>query len=422
MHHNLKSVSLFTAVIILLTFSSCAWKNPDKILYPTLLERSSLSQPEEFNAMKKLYAKYITQLEKHPDDDQTKIKLIELYITEARSGTQSSYYHEAAMGVLESLLNNTNTEAGVVYKALTYKATVLLSLHRFQEAKNTGLKSLPINSYDSDIYGVLIDAEVELGNYPSAVAFCDKMMSIRPDTRSYSRVSYLRQIMGDMPGAKQAMRMAVEAGAQGMENTEWARVQLGNLYHQTGNEDTAMMLYESAIIARSNYTPAMLGKAKVLQLEGEINEAIALMKNAITLMPESSYIAYLADLYAAVGNKEEAARARETVLNELLDAAKRNSDNPMVQHNGKREIAQAYLAVENYPKALEYARKDWEERKRNIDANALLAKVYFYQKEYAKAWQHMQVALSTHVNHPEWLTLASQIKQAMGNTIPSKAS
>lgn len=59
-----------------------------------------------------------------------------------------------------------------------------------------------LNPYNADIYGALVDANVELGNYKEAVAMCDKMLSIRPDLRSSSRASYIRQIFGDNNGVR----------------------------------------------------------------------------------------------------------------------------------------------------------------------------------------------------------------------------
>ena len=53
------------------------------------------------------------------------------------------------------------------------------------------------------------------GNYEEALKNADQMASIRPDLRSYSRVSYMREIHGDRDGAKQAMKMAGDAGAFG---------------------------------------------------------------------------------------------------------------------------------------------------------------------------------------------------------------
>ncbi|MEJ7661093.1 MAG: hypothetical protein WKG07_16480, partial [Hymenobacter sp.] len=57
----------------------------------------------------------------------------------------------------------------------------------------------------------------------------DKMNTVRPDLPAYARVSYLREIYGDMPGAIQAMDMAVKAGYAGLEQTEWTRVAPGHL-------------------------------------------------------------------------------------------------------------------------------------------------------------------------------------------------
>ena len=86
------------------------------------------------------------------------------------------------------------------------------------------------------------------------------MISIRPDIRSYSRIAYLREIHGDIPGAIEAMKMAVDAGAPGDENTEWCRVQLGKLYEKTGKIKEAEMHYAIALNNRQNY-PYALGRS-----------------------------------------------------------------------------------------------------------------------------------------------------------------
>ena len=84
-----------------------------------------------------------------------------------------------------------------------------MSQHRFNDALITGKEALALNDFNSGIYGVLVDANVEIGNYKEAVKMADRMMEIRPDLRSYSRASYLREIYGDNEGAKKAMIDAV---------------------------------------------------------------------------------------------------------------------------------------------------------------------------------------------------------------------
>ena len=76
------------------------------------------------------------------------------------------------------------------------------------------IKHSSVNPYNAYVYGLLVDGNVEMGNYDTAVSYADKMVSVRPDLTSYSRVSYLREIFGDYAGSIKAMQMAVEAGGR----------------------------------------------------------------------------------------------------------------------------------------------------------------------------------------------------------------
>lgn len=104
---------------------------------------------------------------------------------------------------------------------MSLTASVLLSQHEFKQALQIAKEEAQLYSYNAGIHGSLTDAYVELGNYKKAVATADKMMSIRPDLRSYSRISYLREIYGDMDRAIEAMKLAVTAGYLGYEQTAW---------------------------------------------------------------------------------------------------------------------------------------------------------------------------------------------------------
>src|SRR5262249_49473730 len=139
------------------------------------------------------------------------------------------------------------------YEAICAKATVLLSQHHFSEANPIAEKAIGINPYNATAYGILTDAYVELGQYSDAIKSADKMVSIRPDIRSYSRVSYLREIMGDTQGAIEAMKLAVSSGYPGYEQTEWVRCQLGHLYENTGQLQEAAMQYRIAVEERPSY-------------------------------------------------------------------------------------------------------------------------------------------------------------------------
>ena len=109
----------------------------------------------------------------------------------------------------------------------------------------------------------MCDANVELGHYDEAVAAVDKMMSARPDLRSYARASYLRELHGDRMGAVEAMKFAADAGAAGQENRSWALYNLGNIFLNWGKLDTAEFIYKGILEERPNYAYAMSGLAMV---------------------------------------------------------------------------------------------------------------------------------------------------------------
>ena len=94
------------------------------------------------------------------------------------------------MSLIESALSidKENLDANLT------KASVMLTLHQFHDAEIIGKWAVKKYPYSAAAYGVLVDSYVELGKYEMAVEMCDKMLKIKPDLRSYSRASYLREI------------------------------------------------------------------------------------------------------------------------------------------------------------------------------------------------------------------------------------
>ena len=85
------------------------------------------------------------------------------------------------------------------------------------------------------IYGVIVDAQVELGRYGEAERSLQRMVDLKPNLSSYARVSYFRELHGDLDGALEAMRLAVSAGGDGAENVAYVQTLLGNLEFERGN-------------------------------------------------------------------------------------------------------------------------------------------------------------------------------------------
>ncbi len=119
-----------------------------------------------------------------------------------------------------------------------------------------------------------VDAQVELGMYDDSIASVQKMVDTRPDLSSYSRVSYVRELKGDMNGAIDAMKSAVSAGSPESENTAWCRVQLGNLYYNSGDVETAEKIFQKIIIDFPDYIHGYGGLAKIKVFRKQYKEAV----------------------------------------------------------------------------------------------------------------------------------------------------
>ena len=58
-------------------------------------------------------------------------------------------------------------------------------------------------------------------------------------------------------------------------------------------------------------------------------------------------------------------------------------------HYADKEMAYAYLAVDNYDKAIEHALLEYNRRPDNIDANETVAWVYYKKSDYSESGIHI---------------------------------
>src|SRR5439155_17418 len=104
--------------------------------------------------------------------------------------------------------------------------SLALSRHRFREALALGRRAVATSPTTARSYGVVGDALVELGRYRQAFAAFDTMARLRPGLAAYARVSYARELRGDVAGARDAMRLALDAAVGQREAVAGAHVQL----------------------------------------------------------------------------------------------------------------------------------------------------------------------------------------------------
>lgn len=380
-------------------------KEKENIVYELLPRKGAAGNTEEWKTVQKKANDLFEVLKQEPNDLNAALKLAALYIQEARETGNYMYYDKAAMKNVDAVLRLDSLN----FNALVYKSLIYLSQHHFAEGLATAQKAQKVNPYNAYVYGLLVDGNVEMGNYDSAVAYADKMVSIRPDLTSYSRISYLREIFGNYKASIDAMKMAAEAGGRGDEHTEWTRVQLASLYEKTGDYKTAEGLYNLSLSVRPNYPYALAGLARVAVASNDIKKAIELYEKADALINDNSFKEELIDLYRQIGQNKKADETAKIVIEDLSEDAGAGDKDETIGHYADRELAYAYLKVRNTEKALEHALLEYNRRPENIDVNEAVAWVYYNKGEYDKALPYIKTALKTNSKNPVLLSRAGLI-------------
>ncbi len=348
---------------------------------------------------------YRDAIRKKPDVVTNYVELAQIYIQEARvTALHHEYFPKA-----DRLLDKAITLDPNDFNALVTKASMQATLHHFEQAKALVTRAIALNPYNAFAYGVLVDAHVELGEYDEAVKTCDKMLSIRPDLRSYARASYLREIHGDIEGAKQAMQMAGEAGVFGQENRAWAFYNLGKLYLNHGELDKAEFIFNGILQERPNYAYAFSGLAHIKSVQGNQSEAIHLLKKAWDIAPEHVFLEELADVYTAAGKPELASETIERVMQEFSDHVDEgwNVDKEFAYFCANHSI--------NLERALALAKRDHNRRPKNIEALDTYAWVLFKSGKAADALPLIEDVMRFGTMSPTFKFHAGMIHDAVGD-------
>ena len=383
----------------------------------TLLERKGLlAKTDEWINTKRNVALLQNKIEANPADIKSKIALANNFILESRATGNYAYYDIAAMKLANDVLEMDSNN----FEALTLKSLIYLSQHHFADGLATAEKAKNRAPHNAFVYGVLVDGNVEMGNYDSAVLCAQQMMDIRPDLRSYARASYLREINGDYPGAIEAMKLAIEAGAPGDEATEWSRIQLGHLYENTGDLKSAEMNYQIALNERPGYMHAYAGMARLAMASKDYNKAIGFYKQASNDAIEGAFKEELATVYFLSGQKEKANELTGLLIDELNKNAQAANTDESIGHYADKELAYAYLSVNKYDKALEHALLEYNRRPKNIEVNETVAWVNYKKGDVSKALPFIAEALKTNSKNPTLLCRAGLIYLKAGDKEKAK--
>ena len=195
--------------------------------------------------------------------------------------------------------------------ALDLKSLVQLNDHRFEDAKKTAERVVASRPDDAMAHGSLSDALLEMGLYEDATAHAQAMIDLKPNLPSYSRASHLQWLHGDVAGAKQTVRLAIDAGRdrKDPEPRAWVLTQAAMIFWHEGDFDGADAGFDVALQWLGEFPPALVGKGRVAMAKGESKRAAEYFQRAHTQSPLVETAWLLGDARAAAGDDKGAAEA-----------------------------------------------------------------------------------------------------------------
>jgi tetratricopeptide (TPR) repeat protein len=234
-------------------------------------------------------------------------ELAAAYIQKARESGDPSFYSRAD-GVLERAL-----ERGPADPAeLTEAAALAAGRHDFREAERLARRARSLAPDSLGAFPVLVDALVELGRYRDAERTLQRMVDLKPNLPAYARVSYLRELYGDLEGAAQALELAIAAGGPVPENVAYVQSLLGALELNRGRLPAARRAFSAALMAVPGYAPAEAGRARLAARSGDLRAAIARWRELVARLPLPEYVIALGEAELAAGQR--AAGRRDLAL------------------------------------------------------------------------------------------------------------
>ena len=340
-------------------------------------------------------------IEKMPDAATGYNNLAIAYIREARKSGDFSLNSKAETAINRALEIEPNN-----YDAQRLQASLLLTFHKFQEGLEAGQKLEQKSPQDSFVYGILTDANVELGNYKEAIDAAQRMVDLRPGMESYARVSHVRSLHGDSDGAIDAMKMAASiADPRDKEAKAWTLTYLGNEYFKVGRYEEAEKQYDTALQVLPDFHFALTGKGNVRAAAGDYENAVNFYKKSADKVPFTQTIIPLGDVYKKIGKPEEARKQYE--LAEFIEQKFGNID--------RRTLALLWANQDiKLDEALEIARAEHEKRK-DIYTADIYAWTLYKKGQFEEAKKAITEAMRLKTKDAQIFYHAGMIEKELGN-------
>lgn len=239
-------------------------------------------------------------VEQAPEDWTALAGLGSAYIAQAAVSGDPSLYPPAQ----ESIERSLEVQPEDNLPATIAQSSLAAARHDFPLALDWGTRAIELAPSNPNALAVQGDALLELGRYDEAFATFQKMIDLRPDLPSYSRISYARELQGDIDGAVTAMESA-EASASSASDGGFAAFQLGQLEWNRGNVEAATAHYERSAQLDPDAVRSRAALARVRYFKGDVDGAIEEYQIVVERLPLPQYLAELSQIFDQEGMETE---------------------------------------------------------------------------------------------------------------------
>lgn len=339
-----------------------------------------------------------TQIAQHPEHAAGYSALAMAYARRARETSDVTFYEKAEATLRRAPKGD--------FEAEKIRVWLMLGRHDFAAALDAATKLNKQAPDDVTVYGFLVDANTELGNYSAAVKAAQWMLNLRPgNVPGLTRAAYLREIHGDVPGALELMRRAYDSTpVQQAEDRAWLLVQISHLQLVSGDLVRAEEAAKAALATFSQYHYALGALANVRLAQHRETDAVELLQRRYESAPhaENLYALAAARRTAGLPATEEFAAFEKSALAESTTT-----------DNANHELIEYYTDVFHQPdQALSIARAELA-RRRDIHTLDAYAWALAAAGQWDAAGEHIRQALATGTKDPKIVDHARRIRNRL---------
>ncbi|MFD5429031.1 tetratricopeptide repeat protein, partial [Streptomyces sp. NPDC127084] len=348
-------------------------------------------------------------LKKQPKDAGAWAALGAAYVEEARISGDAARYPQAEQALARSLELRPDDNAD----ALAGRAALAAARHDFPTALREADRALAVNAYGERALAVRIDALVELGRYPDALAAAKLADSRRPGIPVFTRFAYVRELRGDTDEARRVLELALDSAAR-RADVAYTSTALGRLAWSQGDYAEALRRCGLALKAEPGDPEASECRARALAGKGDLRGAIREFEALVGRYPLPGRVVALGELYEAIGQPERA-REQYAVVGTYTRLARAGGVNP--------DLDTALAAADHGDRAaaLRAARAEWQ-RRHTVHTEDALAWALHRSGKSEEAVAHARRATATGYRNAAFLFHRGMIERAVGDTAAARAS